>query len=351
MTLRASFTLTAVGLVLSALAPRTHETLSAQASSYNVVDLGTLGGSRSLAYGINNRGQVVGVSETSSGELHAFLWNDGIMSDLGTFGGRTSYAYRIDDSGTVVGRAQNAAGLFRAFTARLGSLIDITPDTSTDPLPYAAAHAISRHGHVAGYGNRPGPHMSASNRKFLWNGGSSEELGGFGGETDVITAINESGQLAGSFSLEPHADYSNRRAFIVTSGNLVELGTLGGPVSLPIDMNNSGDVVGKSQVATGEFHGFLYTSGSLVDIGVLSGGRQSFAYGINNRGDVVGAADRGGRLRAVLYHNGALTDLNTLIPVSSGWVLNEARSISDSGQIAGSGVINGQEHAFLLSKK
>ena len=57
------------------------------------------------------------------------------MSDLGTLGGRTSYAYRIDDSGMVVGRAQNAAGLFRAFTARLGSLIDITPDTSTDPIP------------------------------------------------------------------------------------------------------------------------------------------------------------------------------------------------------------------------
>ena len=128
MTIRTTSHLAAVGLVLCALGPQMPHTLSAQASSYEVVNLGTLGGSRSSAYGINSRGQVVGVSETVDGDVHAFLWNDGTMIDLGTFGGRTSYAYRIDDSGTVVGRAQNEAGLFRAFMARFGaSLIDITP--------------------------------------------------------------------------------------------------------------------------------------------------------------------------------------------------------------------------------
>ena len=139
--------------------------------------------------------------------------------------------------------------------------------------------------------------MSAINRKFVSDGINSEELTGFGDDTDVLTAINESGQVVGSFSLEPHADYADRRAFIVTQGNLVQLGTLGGPVTVPLDINNAGDVVGRAQTATGEYHGFLYTSGSLVDIRTLPGGRQSFAYGINNRGDVVGAADSGGTLR------------------------------------------------------
>jgi len=88
-----------------------------------------------------------------------------------------------------------------------------------------------------------------------------------------------------------------------------------------MDINNSGDVVGKSQTESGEFHGFIYRSGSLTDIGVLAGGGQSFAYGINNRGDVVGAADSGGTLHAVLYEKGVLIDLNSLIPASSGWVL------------------------------
>ena len=53
----------------------------------------------------------------------------------------------------------------------------------------------------------------------------------------------------------------------------------------------------------------------------------------------------------MIYQKGVLTDLNSLIPAGSGWVLNEARSISESGQIAGSGVLNGQERAFLLTKK
>jgi hypothetical protein len=36
-------------------------------------------------------------------------------------------------------------------------------------------------------------------------------------------------------------------------------------------------------------------------------------------------------------------------PTGSGWVLYEAHAINDAGEIVGSGTINGQEHAFLLT--
>ena len=39
-----------------------------------MTDLGTLGGTNSYAYGINNKGQIVGWSNTSSEEQHAVLW-------------------------------------------------------------------------------------------------------------------------------------------------------------------------------------------------------------------------------------------------------------------------------------
>jgi probable HAF family extracellular repeat protein len=45
--------------------------------------LGTLGGSYAIAFAINERGDIVGESETASGAVHVFVWRDGVMIDLG----------------------------------------------------------------------------------------------------------------------------------------------------------------------------------------------------------------------------------------------------------------------------
>jgi len=42
---------------------------------YTVTDLGSLGGTTSYAYGINNSGQVVGEAMTSSGDYYAFVYS------------------------------------------------------------------------------------------------------------------------------------------------------------------------------------------------------------------------------------------------------------------------------------
>ena len=77
---------------------------SATTPSYRLTDLGTLGGARSCAYGINAAGQVVGEASTdSSATLHAFLYSGGTMKDLGTLRGGNSYATGINDGGQVVG--------------------------------------------------------------------------------------------------------------------------------------------------------------------------------------------------------------------------------------------------------
>ena len=84
----------------------------------------------------------------------------------------------------------------------------------------------------------------------------------------------------------------------------------------------------------------------MTDLGIL-GGNYSYAYGINNAGQVVGssgAADSGFN-HAFLYSNGQMMDLNDLIDPSLGITLTEATGINDHGQI----VANGGLDAYLLT--
>jgi len=58
-----------------------------------------------MARGINNLGQVVGYADTADGLQHAFLYSAGQMTDLGVIGDRwcSSIAYGINDNGQIVG--------------------------------------------------------------------------------------------------------------------------------------------------------------------------------------------------------------------------------------------------------
>jgi probable HAF family extracellular repeat protein len=71
-----------------------------------IADLGTLGGSYSVAYGVNDLGQIVGQSSTTDGATHAVLWDHGTITDLGTLGGSYGLAYGINGNGTkIVGQS------------------------------------------------------------------------------------------------------------------------------------------------------------------------------------------------------------------------------------------------------
>jgi len=82
---------------------------------YEQTTLGALpGGASSAAFDINERGEVVGVSQTENA-LHGFVWDRGTMTDIGTLGGPNSSAIGINDRGEVVGQSHLADEQWRAF--------------------------------------------------------------------------------------------------------------------------------------------------------------------------------------------------------------------------------------------
>ena len=318
-----------------------HSATIAVATTYSITDLGTFGGTRSLAWGINSSGQVTGSALDSSGNWRAFLYSDGAIKDLGTLGGLTSGAYALNDNGQVVGYADTASGQEHTFVYSNGVMTDL----GTLGGPNSFAKGINNTGQIVGssYTSPTAPYLPQA---FLYSNRVMSAIGTeFATEAD---AINATGQVVGylSFGFTYHA-------FLYSGGNMIDLGTLPGQSSSgALAINTLGEVAGWTNS-----YPFLYSHGVMTNLGMLPGDDNFYfaeADGLNDIGQVVGksAGSFGGpeRLRAFLYDGGVMTDLNSLLVPGSGWKLEDADAINDNGQITGYGINpSGEEHGFLLS--
>ena len=72
---------------------------------YSNGQLSDLGSSKdyNVANGINDSGQIVGVSSTTEGVYHAFSYSNGNMTNLGTLGGLNGFADNVNNRGQIVG--------------------------------------------------------------------------------------------------------------------------------------------------------------------------------------------------------------------------------------------------------
>ena len=172
------------------------------------------------------------------------------------------------------------------------------------------------------------------------------DLGTLGGIQSHGSGINASGTVTGDAATSG----SNPSHAFLYDGTMHDLGTLGGTSSIGRGINASGQVTGGAST-TNNFiqHAFLY-DGTMHDLGTL-GGADSDGYGINASGQITGYSETTGNAAsdAFLYENSQMFDLNSLIPPSSGWVLEQGNGINDLGQITGYGTVGGQTHAFLLT--
>ena len=206
------------------------------------------------------------------------------------------------------------------------------------------------------------------------------DVGTFGGPSSWLFApglpragvLNNQGSLAGwadTSGVDPYClsypDCNAGHAYLWKNGVTTDLGVLPGGVDSQVDwisanglMAGGGDNGQQDPLnpALPQVHAILWSHGLMTDLGTLEGGYNSFAFGVNHRGEVVGQAYNtvpdvnslygyGYESRAFYWQNGVMQDLGTLGTGTDAIAL----LINQRGQVLGVSYVDSNPSAFCSS--
>lgn len=335
--------------------------------AFEIVDLGTLGGTSSFALDVNNFRQVTGNAQEPASEpsprLNTFLWSPpGPMQNLGVLPGSNNFSrgYAINDSGVVVGESDNNAS--NAFVYSGGVLSGLTSLQGGNTR--GVAHDINTDGVIVGISTADNGAGGAASRPTRWTNGVPVDLGSLDGTITTLGrawGINDNGVIVGVTRRQSSPTIVSQATLWSAPGSPVNLGSLlPDSFSEAFAINDAGVVVGAAvNGTTGSGTSirrpvrWMPGAGGLYSIEDL--GSLGFTFGdakdINDAGQIVGSLTNisGLSQRAFLFDNGVMYDLNNLIPAGSGWTLTSAEGINDAGDIVGFGTFGGQTRAYLLT--
>jgi len=271
-----------------------------------------------------------------------------------------------------------------------------------DPV-YPAAHALNRSGAVAAIGDTSTPdpfnpfcygsdcdtiHVFSSKNGVQTDMGTLPQTPTTGPQTPCLDCawsswaywISDNGLIAGESennAIDSLVGAPTSLAVLWKDGQIINLGTLGGNESVAVSVNNRGEVVGGAMNSISdpypgrypdsnyfifgngtEAHAFSWHEGKMQDLGTL-GGPDSFAFLVNERGQVAGASDvdfasnvvtGGPTVHPFLWHHGKMIDLVAHAPAGMfGGTYGSVSALNDRGQVAGTMYLTGDLtwHSFL----
>jgi probable HAF family extracellular repeat protein len=330
------------------------------AGAYTLTPLGTLGGSTSQAWDVNDLGQVVGDARTSSGDTHAFFWSGGVMTDLGTLGGNYSRAYAVNNLGQIVGESSLANGEVHAFLYQNGIMQDLSIGAGTAVDINNAGIIIGREGISGPSPNNTGA-WAGNAPGFIWNSGSVTLLSSLmpfapSFANPWADEINNAGVLSGRLVYGPNFSQPYQAMSFDLGTNA--LSTLQSPAnSSAVGINGLGDLVGFTN-GDCNVSGFIANaSGSNVIANSVVGTCSSSTYDINDSKQALIASGPFAFDTLWLYDEIATSLVNITSVLATKGASNCALNddprhkveINNLGDIAGGCVIDDQFQAFLLS--
>ena len=153
-------------------------------------------------------------------------------------------------------------------------------------------------------------------------------------------AINSQGQVAGVVAVP-----GGLKPFVWLNSIFTTFATLGGAKSEARGINDLGDICGFSE--TGEIEwdgspvtrGFVTVGGTMQALGTLGGSKYSFAYGINNAGNVVGNSN--GR---AFFHTGITGTMVALPSLDDVWSNAIAYGINEDNVVVGASYLDSRTY-------
>jgi probable HAF family extracellular repeat protein len=300
---------------------------------------------------INNQGDIVGTASVAAGKIHGFVWTRKTEQsvELGTLGGSSSSAFGINDCGDAVGAATlKGDTLSHAAFFSHGKVTDLAPQGGP-----SIARSINNTGIAVGPYTVRGEFHPAR-----YEAGKITDLTGLPGDA---VAISGTAAIAGS-SLGNEANNFLDQAFLIRRRTRADIKIDSFSSTDAEAINDFSDVaVQQGSGASDAVAPLLFQDEQLLNQPALADAwKTQVVMGINNLGELVGFSNLSSNpfvFYATLIRGQAIYTLDQLIdpedPLKHLVKLTRAYGINDSGWIvsAGTDMRDSKAHVYLLKTK